>query len=786
MLQQKRRPGPSPMPGGSSESKVTRREMVPVATRVGLVALGFMVFALALAGCAPREVDPELARQVERAERVTILRDDFGVPHIYGRSDADAVFGMLYAQSEDDFPRIERNYIWAIGRLAEIEGEEALYSDLRARLYMTQAEAEAEYEAAPAWLQELCVAFADGLNYYLHTHPEVTPRLLTQFEPWMPFYFFEGSIGGDIEQIPLRGIEAFYSRQHQETESTEPADVHSALMGRELHGPLSLVHPGLGADREPRGSNGFAISGALTASGDAMLLINPHTSFFFRGEVHVVSEEGLNAYGAVTWGQFFVYQGFNEANGWMHTSTYVDFIDEFMLDIEKDGDRLFYRYGDELRPLETRPVTLRYRVSDAGGERLEERTFETYASHHGPITHEVDGRWTATKINWEPARALEQSYTRTKTRGHDEFHRMMNIRTNSSNNTVYADRDGNIAYYHGNFVPRRDPRFDYGRPVDGSNPATDWQGLHALDETVQLLNPVNGWIQNANSTPFTAAAENSPAREAYPVYMAPDPENFRGLHAVRLLEEATELTLDGLIELAYDPALPAFEVLIPGLLSAWDELQAGGRLSADVDLAPAIDVLRRWDFTVSVESVAMSLAHYYATIYQREGEVPEGLSGLERISYLSNASPREERVEMLHRAVQTIEDDFGRWDTPWGEINRYQRLDGAIEQQFDDQRPSLPVGMASGRWGALASFGARAGENTRRIYGTSGNSFVAVVEFGDKVRARSLLAGGQSGDPLSLHFDDQAERYVERQFKDVAYYRDDVDSRATRTYQPGQ
>ncbi len=741
-----------------------------------LSMLGAMAsVATAIASCqSPEPVSDDLARQLARAQRVTIVRDDFGVPHVYGKSDADAVFGLLYAQSEDDFHRVERNYIWAIGRLAEVEGEEAIYSDLRARLYMTTEEARLAYDSAPPWLQELCVAFADGVNYYLYTHPEVEPRLLTHFEPWMPMFFFEGSIGGDIEQIPLEGIEAFYGPR---TEGTAREGARVAARR-----PVPERAPGLldslGRDEEPRGSNGFAIAGALTASGDAMLLINPHTSFYFRGEVHVVSEEGLDAYGAVTWGQFFVYQGFNAFNGWMHTSTQVDFIDEFVEEVSQRDGTLVYRYGEEQRRVETLPVTLKYR----DGEGLSERTYPMYRTHHGPITSETeDGDWIATRINWDPVNALKQSYLRMKTTSHEEFREMMDIRTNSSNNTVYADRDGTIGYYHGNFVPRRDPQFDYSKPVDGSDPATDWQGRHTVDETITVFNPPIGWIQNANSTPFTASAEDSPRREDFPVYMAPDSENFRGIHAVRVLREADDLTLDRLIELAYDPALPAFEVLIPGLIEAFD--RSGG---VDSSLAEPIDVLRDWDYRVAVDSVAMSLAHFYGTIYRREGEYDESRPMIERFEYFATRSPDAERLAIFRRAVEKIESDFGDWATPWGEINRFQRLDGAIESTFDDDQPSLPVGMASGSWGALASFGARSHEGTRRIYGSSGNSFVAVVEFGETVRARSLLAGGQSGDPSSKHFLDQAQRYVDREFKDVAFYRDDVERRAERTYRPGE
>jgi len=529
---------------------------------------------------------------------------------------------------------------------------------------------------------------------------------------------------------------------------------------------------------EPQGSNGFAISGKLTESGKAMLLINPHTSFFFRGEIHVVSEEGLNAYGAVTWGQFFIYQGFNEKNGWMHTSSYTDVMDEFVETvIEKDGER-FYKYGEELRPVTQKEITLKY----ADGDSLKEKTFVFYRTHHGPVTHLTDNKWTATAMNWSPAKALEQSFKRTKTKSYEGFLQMMDIRMNSSNNTVYADAQGNIALFQGNFIPKRNIQFDYAKPVDGSNPATDWHGLHTVAEAIQVSNPPNGWIQNCNSTPFTSALEYSPKKENYPYYMATEPENFRGVHAIKVLTGRSGYTLDKLIQTAYDPYLPAFEKLIPGLIEAFDK--TGGKKYAS--LKPAIEVLRTWDKTVSKESVAMSLAHFYLSISMQKGKRDPEMEVIDVINHFGTGSPYEERLELFSLAVQKITDDFGKWNTPWGEINRFQRITGDIKQPFDDSKPSIPVGMASGNWGALASFGARGTQNTKRLYGSYGNSFVAVVEFGEKVKAKSILAGGQSGDPASPHFFDQAQRYADVQFKDVAYYKEDVEKRAKKKYHPGE
>ncbi|NVK84673.1 MAG: acylase [Cytophagia bacterium] len=716
----------------------------------------YFLFVLALVFSCQSDPQTEVEKWEEQAAQVEIIRDNFGVPHIYGKTDADAVFGMLYAQCEDDFPRVERNYYWAIGRLAEVEGEQALYSDLRARLYMTIDEAKAHYENAPDWLKDLCQAYADGINYYLHTHPEVTPKVITRFEPWMPMFFFEGSIGGDIESVSTRGISSFYGQNGQVamSELTEKQDLFE----------------------EPRGSNGFAIAGEHTASGNAMLLINPHTSFYFRGESQVVSEEGLNAYGATTWGQFFIYQGFNEKNGWMHTSTRVDFKDDFLETVEERDGKLQYKYGDEWRDVWTSEVTLKYK----DGDEMKERTFPMYRTHHGPITGKIGDQWVATALNWEPVDALIQSFTRTKTNNHEEFWEMMRIRRNSSNNTVYADANGNIAYYHGDFIPKRDPQFDYSRPVDGSNPQTDWQGMHELEDIITIVNPANGWIQNCNSTPFTAAAEFSPKQEDYPFYMAPDEENFRGVHAVRVLSQANDLTLDGLIDLAYDPYIPAFERTIPGLISALDKNSAKKR-----QLKEAYDILKAWDFATGKESIAMTIAQFYGNAYYRSGQMPRQGNGMERFEYLGNGLADAKKIEILETALKNIEDDFGTWKLPWGEYNRFQRLSGDIDLKYDDDQPSIAVGMASGRWGALASFGANA-HDTKKIYGSSGNSFIAVVEFGEKVKAKSMLAGGQSGDPSSPHFYDQGQRYADVEFKDVAFYKEDVLAKAEETYHPGK
>jgi acyl-homoserine-lactone acylase len=712
------------------------------------------------AGGSAAAVGGDLARWQRQAQAVTITRDDWGIAHVRGRTDADAVFGMIYAQAEDDFNRVETNYLNSMGRLAEAEGEAAVWQDLRMKLFIHPDSLRANYAASPDWLKRLMDAWADGLNFYLHTHPEVTPRVIRRFEPWMALSFSEGSIGGDIESVSLSQLEAFYGRR--------------AVALRPEEDPARF--------REPTGSNGFAIAPRNTANGHALLLINPHTSFFFRSELQMTSDEGLNAYGAATWGQFFLYQGFNERAGWMHTSSGVDVIDEFLETIvERDG-RFFYRYGGEERPVATDTVTVSFRT--AGGA-MGQRTFPVYRTHHGPIVREEGGRWVSVALMHRPVQALSQSFLRTKARDYASFRRVAEeMRANSSNNTIFADAEGNIAYFHPHFIPRRDDRFDYSRPVDGSDPATDWKGLHPVDEAPHLLNPPNGWIQNTNNWPYSAAGPYSPKRDSFPRYMDLAGENPRGEHALRVLQSRHDFTLETLIAAAYDPWLPAFASLVPALVKAYDGTPASNPLKAK--LREQVAALRAWDHRWAANSVPTSLAVFWGEqLWTRIPAEARG-RGMTNYDYMLTRTTPQQKLEALAAASDRLEEDFGTWRTPWGEINRFQRLTGDIVQPFSDAGPSIPVPFTSAQWGSLASFGARRHPGTKRYYGTSGNSFVAVVEFGDSVRARAVTAGGESGHPESKHFNDQAERYATGNLREVYFYPSQLAGHTERVYRPGE
>ncbi len=700
----------------------------------------------------------EAQRWQQHARNVTITRDDWGIAHVHGKTDADAVFGMIYAQAEDDFNRVETNYINSMGRAAETEGESAIWRDLRMKIFIDPSDMKQKYEASSAWLKVLMDAWADGLNFYLSKHPEVKPKVIKHFEPWMALTFSEGSIGGDIETINLNQLEAFYGKKPESAATNEVRDL----------------------TRDPGGSNGIAIAPANTVNHHSLLLINPHTSFYFRSELQMTSDEGLNAYGAVTWGQFFIYQGFNQHCGWMHTSSAVDQIDEYLETIVKKGDKLYYKYGAEERPVTTWLVTVPYQTSTG----MAEKTFTVYRTQHGPIIRSQNGKWVSIALMQEPVKALTQSYSRTKSRNYKEFRQVMELHTNSSNNTIFADSDGDIAYFHGNFIPRRNPKFDWTKPVDGSNPETDWHELLSVDETPKLLNPASGWLYNSNNWPWSAAGSSSPKQSDYPKYVDNGIESPRGLHAIRVLSNKKDFTIESLRAAAYDSYLTWFEKPVPALIRAWEETPAGDPLKAK--LSDQIAMLKAWDLRWSETSVPTSLAVYWGEDLTRRLGMDARAEGISLPEYVATKAKQDQLLKSLDAASDKLAADFGSWRTPWGNINRFQRLTDDIVHPFTDAGPSIPVGFTSAIWGSLASFAARPYKGSKKIYGTSGNSFVAVVEFGPKVRAIAVTAGGESGNPASKHFNDQAKRYATGNLRPVYFYPAQLKGHTERVYRPGK
>ncbi|HTH50413.1 MAG TPA: penicillin acylase family protein, partial [Pyrinomonadaceae bacterium] len=721
--------------------------------RASILALAVaFVFAFAASGSA--HSPSEQQRWAFRAVNVTITRDDWGVAHVKGKTDADAVFGAIYAQAEDDFNRVETNYINAMGRLAEAEGEKAIWQDLRMKIFIDPEDLKKYFNASPESMQKLMVAWADGLNFYLSRHPEVHPRVITHFEPWMALSFTEGSIGGDIETISLDRLRQFY-------DGTQPTALNT----------LDKKDP------EPSGSNGIAIAPKNTKNGHALVLINPHTSFFFHSELQMTSDEGLNAYGASTWGQFFIYQGWNDYCGWMHTSSAADAIDEYRETTVKKGGKYLYKWGKEERPVTASMIKVPYKTA-AG---MSQRTFTVYRTHHGPVVRkDENGNWISVALMNTPIQALMQSWGRTKVKNMREMQVVMSLHGNSSNNEIYADRDGHIAYFHANYLPIRDPKFDWTKPVDGSDPATDYKGLLSFEKSPNTIDPATGWVYNSNDWPWAAAGASSSNQADFPRWVDNGYESARGDHAVRVLKDRHDFTLDGLRETAFDSYLTWFDKRLPDLIRAWDKLPANDALRQKT--ADQIGVLRSWNQRWAADSVATAVAVFWGTEVNRAHR--------DQFNRPANAGwdaiDGKELVTLLDKASDRLRQDFGTWRTPWGDINRFQRLTGDLVQPFNDSQPSIPVPFTSAIWGSLASFGADPKPGTKKWYGTSGNSFVAVVEFGPRIGAKDVTAGGESGHPESKHFNDQAVRYANGNFRDVYFYPEQLKGHTERMYRPGQ
>jgi acyl-homoserine-lactone acylase len=516
---------------------------------------------------------------------------------------------------------------------------------------------------------------------------------------------------------------------------------------------------------------------------NAILYINPHTTFYFRPEVHVNSEAGLNVYGAVTWGQFFIYQGFNEHCGWMHTSSNVDVSDMYAEQFKKQGKGYAYKYNGKWLPVKEKKITIKYK----SGQELKTKIITTFFTQHGPVMAKRGAQIISVKSNNRDMKGLMQSWLRTKAKGLEDYKKVMELKANTSNNTVFADSKGNIAYWHGNFVPVRDKQLNWGKVMDGTTSATDWKGLHTVEQVIHVYNPSTGFIQNCNSTPFTVSGIASPQKKDYPIYMAPDGENFRGINAVRVLGKENKFTIDKTIAAGYDTYLAAFEVLIPALVRNYDAVTNGSDYYKN--LAEPINILKQWDYRISENSVAAALAIEWAQflgptirkIYIEDGETDQ----VTATKIFADSASSAQLINTLQLVVNNFKSKFGKWNVAWGELNRYQRVSNDIVQQYDDTKESFPVPFASAMWGMLPAYNSDYYPGTKLRYGTSGNSFVCAVEFGKRIKAKSLLAGGVSGDVNSPHFKDQLIMYTKGQFKEVLFYKEDVEKKAVRVYKPG-
>jgi penicillin amidase len=738
------------------------------------------------AGASAQQGTP---RQERIASTVTIYRDTYGVPHIYGPTDASVIFGLAYCQAEDNFWQVEDNYIRAVGRATEVYGDQALAADLADHALAIPQLALAEYQRAAPQMRRLYDAFADGLNYFLATNELVRPRLLNQFRGWYAlalyrFMYHQNDFLNKTGITPndvLGAVTEQKARGQQRSTSYNQgsgADIASSVNGGTTEsGPGQWDAPG------DTGSNAWAIAPSRTAAGHAMLFINPHQPFFGMSqyyEAHLHSEEGLSFSGLTKFGFPFLYIGHNEFLGWSLTNNYPDLEDVYEEKFDDPAQPLAYRYGDRYRQVNQWDEVLRIKTS-AG---LLEKTFRFRGTHHGPILAVRDGKPLAVKLaklgegGW-----LAEWYAMSRARSFEEFKKALSRGNQGYDNVVYADREGNIFYLHDGAVPRRSTKFDWSKPVDGSNPETEWQGYHTMDELPQVTNPRSGFIQNCNSSPLQTSTEDNPDQAKFPGYMlAGETDNGRAQISRRILSSKIKWTLDDFARAAFDTTVIRAETEIPALIELWERLKGQDPARAEKIKGPVTE-LKSWDHVSTTKSIAMTLfALWQARVYQTiapSSSVPAAI-------VLKDEKDPWFKIRALEEATGDLRKNFGTWRVAWGDINRLQRVSSGGDQPFDDNRPSLAVPGGPGWLGMVFAFNSRTALGQRRQYGVQGHSYVSVVEFAPEVKARSILVMGESADHKSTHYFDQALLYSRQEFKPAWFTVEEVRANAESMYHPGQ
>jgi len=682
--------------------------------------LFLLLSAIPLAASTPEQL----------AKSVTIYRDNYGVPHIYGPTDASCVFGFIYAQAEDNFWQIEDSYIRSLGRASEIYGAKALDDDRLVHALEIPRLAQAEYARANPAAKKMADALADGLNYYLARNQQVKPRLLTHFEPWYIYAFNRYAL-----------YYLFIFRK-------------SGLQPKEL------------SAMESQGSNMWAVTPAKSADGHALLFINPHQPFFGPGqwyEGHVHSDEGWDMSGASFFGSGFPTIGHNETLGWSHTVNEPDIVDLYQETFDNPSDPLAYKYDGAYRKATEWQDTIKVKT-DSG---LTDRTFTFRKTHHGPIVAKRDGKPLAVKMaRFEEGGQIDEWYAMGKSRNFDEFKKAMSAVAVPMFNAIYADRDGNIFYVYNGAVPKRSTKFDWSRPVDGSTPETEWQGYHSFNELPQVTNPKSGFVQNCNSTPFTTTVFGNPDPSEFPKYMVGEGDTPRAKISRRILWNKDKFTFYDWAKAGFDTYVIQAETEIPVLAEAFDKQHP-------TKLAEPVAELRNWDHVSTVKSVPM-------TLYLLWHEKQYGTA------VFPPARPKQEPLQSLAEVVDTLEKSFGTWRVPFGDLNRLERRQSGGEEPFSDSAPSLPIAGAPGDVGIVFNFYARPERGQKERFGVAGHSFISVVDFGPQVQARSILVFGENSDQKSKHYFDQSELYAKQQFKPAWFTLADIKAHAEKTYHPGE
>lgn len=704
------------------------------------------------------------------AEAVTIHRDAWGVPHILGPTDECVIFGMGYAQAEDYFWQLEDTTLRAIGRYAEVTGEDGLKVDLLNRAFRVVERSRRDFAGLKVEYRRLIAAYTKGINWFLKHHSHTPRRLLDRWEPWMVLA---------IDRHLL--LDFTYGG----TRAGRPSILFEASGIDEVDSDLSPFEQ---AAQDAIGSNEWAIGPSKTADGNAMLLINPHQPWFGWGqffEAHLHSEETIHFSGACFFGTPIPTIGHNEYLGWTYTVNEPDNADSWRVVFDKPDEPLQYRFDDDYRT--AFEWTDRIRVLN--GLDIEERTVTFRRTHHGPLVKRVnDSTFLAANVDGIfDTHRVDQAIGMVRARNLQEWQSAVGHCAVPMFNIAYADCDGNILYVYNGSIPRRDPQFNWRSPVDGTTSATDWKGRHRLTELPQVLNPKCGYVQNCNTSPFTTTHDENPDRSLFPEYMFEDADHRkrRAQLSRQLLTEMSGLTFDRLSKLAMDTRLYWPMTQLPEFSKALEQLRRTQPERA-AKIAPYLSHLAEWDCVSTNESTQTTLCvAWYEELHQ--GTYPG-----EQLKRRYQGS-RSRQLEALVSVAEQLQSRHGDWKIPWGKVHRLQRVTNRPDVlsagvAFNGLYPSLPCPGVPGPLGVVYTVYSTPSIPIIRPtrYAVVGSCYVAAVEFGDRIRAASAVQFGASSNPKSKHYFDQAQLFSNQKLKPAWFYRDDVLANAVRSYHPGE
>ncbi len=652
----------------------------------------------------------------ERKGGPEILWDNWGVPHIYAVSNPDMYYAFGWAQMNSHANLILQLYAQARGQAAEYFGKSYLESDKQILLFDLPGLARNSYLKQNKEYKSYLDAFVKGINDYALAHPDEIGENLRQVLP---------VTAEDIIAHTMRVICLEF------------------LASDDINNVRRMTDPG---------SNSMAIAPSKSQSGKSMLISNPHLpwgDFFLWFEAHLNSDD-IHTYGAALVGMPVLTIAFNNNLGWTHTVNTIDASDRYALTLRGDG----YLLDGKTEQFVKKVITIKVKQDDGS---LAAQQFEFKYSKHGPVTGEKGDKAYAVRIaGLENSAIIEQYHKMSSARNLQEFEAAIRMLQNPMFNVVYADKSGNILYLFGGDVPVRsegDFAFWHGT-VDGSDSKYIWQQTHPYEDLPRVLNPPSGFLQNCNDAPWvcTYPAVLEPSR--FPPYMAPAGTWWRAQRAINMIKDNPSISFDQLVDYKLNTGMEVADRFLNDLLSAVRQFPSPEALEAAV-------ILKAWDRKTDAESKgAVLFAAWWNEIDNNMFEISWDKE--KPVTTPSGLKEKKKAVEILVKASKAVKEKYGSADIAWGEVNRFRI------GNYD-----LPANGGPDNFGVFRTmYFAEDKDNKKHAF--HGDTYVAVTEFGDKVKASVLLSYGNATQPGNKHSGDQLKLLSEKKLRPALLERADI------------